>query len=75
MAKATIDLLGTLEKKTAGNLSEDEKRLLQHALYELRMNYVDEVKKPDPEGSEARAEAADEAKSGEGKESEEESKS
>lgn len=44
-AKNMIDLLGMLEAKTNGNLNENEKRLLDHALYELRMNYVDELKK------------------------------
>jgi hypothetical protein len=43
-AKETIDLLGVLEEKTAGNLHPDEARLLQHVLYELRLNYVDELK-------------------------------
>ena len=42
-AKNMIDLLGMLEAKTEGNLNENEKRLLDHALYELRMNYVDEI--------------------------------
>lgn len=44
-AKNMIDLLGMLEAKTKGNLNENENRLLDHALYELRMNYVDEMKK------------------------------
>jgi hypothetical protein len=45
MAKHSIDMLGMLETKTKGNLSEDETKFLRHALYELRMNYLDEVKK------------------------------
>ena len=40
LAKHNIDILGVLEEKTAGNLSEDEKKLLDSALYELRMRYV-----------------------------------
>jgi hypothetical protein len=44
-AKNMIDLLGMLDAKTEGNLNSNEKNLLTHALYELRMNYVDEVKK------------------------------
>lgn len=39
-AKYTIDLLGALEEKTKGNLSEEEKRHLEGMLYELRMRYV-----------------------------------
>ncbi len=52
-AKNAIDILGMLEAKTQGNLSENEKQLLEHALYELRMNYVDEANKEEaPEGTE-----------------------
>jgi hypothetical protein len=42
MAKHTIDILGMLEEKTKGNLSEDEGQLLKNALYDLRMRYVKE---------------------------------
>ena len=44
-AKHAIDMLGMLESKTRGNLEAEEKRLLDHMLYELQMNYVDEVNK------------------------------
>jgi len=47
MAKFSIDILGMLETKTKGNLSEEEERMLTHVLYELRMNYVDESTKGD----------------------------
>ena len=40
LAKHNIDLLGMLEDKTQGNLSEQEKKLLDSVLYELRMRYV-----------------------------------
>ena len=40
MAKHNIDTLSVLEEKTRGNLSEEEKRLLDAALYEGRMRYV-----------------------------------
>ncbi len=49
MAQHTIDLLGMLESKTKGNLSQEESSLLEHVLYELRLNYVDERKKGDTE--------------------------
>jgi len=39
-AKHAIDLLGVLDEKTRGNLSEDEKRHLDGTLYDLRMRYV-----------------------------------
>jgi len=44
-AQFSIDMLGMLEEKTKGNLSEEEKKYLELALYELRMNYLDEVNK------------------------------
>lgn len=47
MAKASIDMLAMLEKKSKGNLTEDEDKLIGHALYELRINFVDESKKSD----------------------------
>jgi hypothetical protein len=40
MAKHQIDILGILEEKTRGNITEEEKKLLDSALYETRMRYV-----------------------------------
>jgi len=40
LAKHNIDLLAVLEDKTRGNLADEEKRLLDRYLYELRMAYV-----------------------------------
>jgi hypothetical protein len=40
LAKQTIDILGMLQEKTRGNLSEEEARLLENLLYDLRMKYV-----------------------------------
>ena len=42
MAKQTIDILGMIEEKTQGNLSDDEANMLKTMLYELRMLYVKE---------------------------------
>ena len=42
-AKHQIDLLGVLEQKTAGNLSDEEKKMLDGVIYELRMQYVQAV--------------------------------
>ena len=39
MAKHQLDTLNVLEEKTANNLNEDEKRLLDTALYETRMRF------------------------------------
>ena len=44
-ARDTIETLAAIEIRTRGNLEPDEARVLQHALTELRMNYVDERKK------------------------------
>ena len=35
-----IDLVGVLEQKTAGNLTEDEQKLLNDTLHDLRMAYL-----------------------------------
>ena len=40
-----IDVLTMLQEKTRGNLSDDEERFLDGALYELRMKYVDATRK------------------------------
>jgi ABC-type transporter Mla subunit MlaD len=44
-ARDTIDTLAALEARTRGNLETDEARVLTQVLTELRMNYVDEVRK------------------------------
>ena len=55
MAKSTIDLLGMIRDKTEGNLTDEEKNLLEHILYELRLNYVDELKKGEAEPTDKEA--------------------
>lgn len=40
-ARQSIDMLGVLEEKTRGNLTEEEKRLLQGALFDLRMSFLE----------------------------------
>ncbi len=44
-AKQTIDILGILKEKTKDNLNDEEDRLLESLLYELRMRYVRETAK------------------------------
>lgn len=39
-ARHTIDLMAMLEEKTRGNLTLEEKRLLENSLTELRFRYV-----------------------------------
>lgn len=45
-ARITIDMLGMLQRKTAGNLGENVKRLLDTVVLELQMNFVDESGRP-----------------------------
>ena len=40
IAKQTIDILGMLQDKTRGNLTDEESQLLTNLLYDLRMKYV-----------------------------------
>lgn len=44
MARQTVDLLGLLQDKTRGNLTDDEDRLLTELLYDLRLKYVNVCK-------------------------------
>jgi Domain of unknown function (DUF1844) len=44
MARQTIDLVALLQEKTRGNLSGEEERIVQQALYDLRMRYVEVAK-------------------------------
>jgi hypothetical protein len=69
-ASDSIEMLAMVSRKTEGNLNDDEKRLLEHVLYQLRMNYVDVARaetEAGGEGAGARDEAAE--PEGEGPES------
>lgn len=49
LARHSIDMMSVLLEKTQGNLTLDEKRLLENSLTELRFRYiqvVEESKKP-----------------------------
>ena len=46
LGKHWIDVLGMLQKRTAGNVSPQEKRMLEGLLAELRMQYVSRVNSP-----------------------------
>jgi hypothetical protein len=41
MARQTIDLLSLLQEKTKSNLSGEEERIIDQALFDLRMRYVE----------------------------------
>jgi hypothetical protein len=45
VAKQMIDILGMLQEKTRGNLDAGESKLLQDILFDLRMKYVEAVKR------------------------------
>ncbi|HSF57624.1 MAG TPA: DUF1844 domain-containing protein [Candidatus Binatia bacterium] len=47
VAKQMIDILGMLQEKTRGNLDDGEARLMEDLLFDLRMKYVEAVKKKD----------------------------
>jgi hypothetical protein len=40
IAKHYVDMLQVLEDKTKGNLTDDEKNLLDQVIYEVRMRYI-----------------------------------
>ena len=40
-ARSSIDMLSVLKDKTKGNLTPNEERLLQNALFELRMSFLE----------------------------------
>ncbi|MFN2377556.1 MAG: DUF1844 domain-containing protein [Candidatus Binatia bacterium] len=44
-AKAIISVIEMLAGKTKGNLGEDEAKLVEEVLYELRMRYVNEMRR------------------------------
>ena len=45
-ARYLIDILGMLQEKTKGNLTQEESTLLEGVLYELRMKYVAKTQGP-----------------------------
>ena len=48
LAKQCIDMLGTLQRKTHGNLSGEESQFLDMILSQLRMQYVSLANAPRP---------------------------
>ena len=44
LARQTIDLIAVLQEKTRGNLTGEEERIVEQALYDLRMRYVEVAK-------------------------------
>src|SRR4030065_812048 len=54
-AKYSIDILEVLQKKTKGNLKEEENKYIENVLFELRMNYLDELKKEESKKDEGKS--------------------
>ena len=67
-ARSSIDILEMLQDKTKNNLTESEKKFLEHTLYELRMNYLDEVNKDQQKKEEKDSAPKEEGKEQEGAE-------
>ncbi len=51
-ARMSIDLLDMLKARTHGNLSDEESRMLEQVLRELKLNFVDELDKEKKEKQE-----------------------
>ena len=48
LARQCIDMLGALQRKTHGNLNEEEQHFLELILSQLRMQYVQLTQRPRP---------------------------
>ena len=46
LAQQTIDILAMIREKTRGNLEPDEQRLIDHALHDLRLRFVEARDEP-----------------------------
>jgi hypothetical protein len=60
VAQYVIDILSMLREKTKGNLDENEAKLLENVLHELRMTYVEKAQEAGKKGT-AKPEGAEEA--------------
>jgi hypothetical protein len=47
-AQQMIDILSLIEEKTRGNLTAEERQLLDQVLFELRMRFVEAARGPRP---------------------------
>ena len=50
-AEGTIELLSMLKKKTKGNLNDIEEKVLSDGIANLQLNYADEIKRSEGEGT------------------------
>ncbi|MEQ8845876.1 MAG: DUF1844 domain-containing protein [Phycisphaerales bacterium] len=66
LAKFHVDLLGTLEEKTKGNLTEEESKLVSQTAHELRLQYVEVNKAVEQAIADGRAQQVDMGQGGPG---------
>ncbi len=66
-ASHSIDTIDMLCTKCKGNLTKDEEMFITHVVSELKLNYVDECRKPDTSQDEASKEASSEDTTAESK--------
>lgn len=64
LAKFHVDLLGTLEEKTKGNLSDEEAETVKQTAHELRLQFVEVNKAVDKAIAEGRAQQVDASPAG-----------
>jgi hypothetical protein len=50
-AQQIIDILALLQEKTRGNLTAEERQLLEQIVYELQMRYIEATKTAPQESS------------------------
>jgi len=60
-ARDSIEMLDMMRRKTDGNLNDDEGQLLDHVLYQLRMNYVEVSRESDEATGDAAGDDSGEA--------------
>ena len=71
-ARISIDILGMIKAKTKGNLAKEEQEFLDKILFETRMNFMEELKRPAESAGAGKAAGAAQTGGGEGKSSESE---
>jgi len=61
IAQSTIDTLEALREKTKGNLNDEEQKLIDRIIYDLKMNYADEVTREQRENQEKKEKETEKA--------------
>ena len=67
-ARVSIDMIEMLQRRAGAGSSPRESEYLDKVLFELRMNFVDESKRPEEPGQESSGPDPDELQKGEGPE-------